>query len=219
MARINTRDFVGTRAKFQRLRDSHLFNGWIEDFFGSKLEVSTPPDVSVEVGDEFRFEGFGHHISVAFNAKLENVVIEPAPASHRLSADVSNSSNQEPRRTTLSLAVTSPVRFAASSESVRLHADRLPVKIQYNGLEISGFTLDVAPNGIGAIVTDAIEPTTSIVCSVLTPFGWVRALAVARYCIVDTEHPSGYRLGIMFTDMGRLERPRWERFISEPIAA
>ena len=64
MSRINTRDFVGTRARFQRLRDARLFNGWIENFFGSKVEVTTSTEFPVEIGDEFRFEGFGHHLSL-----------------------------------------------------------------------------------------------------------------------------------------------------------
>ncbi|MFX8731524.1 hypothetical protein ABTM48_20090, partial [Acinetobacter baumannii] len=64
MAKINPRDFIGTRCRLQRLRDAKVLNGWIEDFLSSSVDVATASELNLRVGEEFRFEGFGHHISV-----------------------------------------------------------------------------------------------------------------------------------------------------------
>ncbi|MCU0315241.1 MAG: PilZ domain-containing protein [Fimbriimonadaceae bacterium] len=216
MARINPRDFVGTRARFQRLRDAKIFNGWIENFFGSKLDVVTTTETPVLVGDEFRFEGFGHHISVVFQAKLEGVgTFDMASGGILTAIEGSNAKMIDASRVTLNLAVTSPIRYAASSESVRMMVNDIFSRILVHGSEIEGFTVDVAPNGAGLVTSGKVEPGETVIVIIDTNLGPVKAQAIVRYCRPDKERSGYYRVGLMFVDMGRIERPRWERFLRE----
>lgn len=217
MARINARDFVGTRCRLQRLRDAKVFNGWIESFFGTSLDVSTSTEASVQIGDEFRIEGFGHHIAVVMTARVEDVGVLDMLNSSQLVEVVEGTNARiiEVRKSSLKFVVSGPLRFSASPESVRLLSPDLPVAIGAGPREVSGIAVDVSPNGMGCVSTEQIEPGSQVAVTVTTPGGSVRAQALVRYCRKDADRQGHFRFGLMFTDMGRVERPRWEKFISE----
>lgn len=216
MSRINTRDFVGTRARFQRLRDARLFNGWIENFFGNKVEVTTSTEFPVEIGDEFRFEGFGHHISVVFNAKLEAVhQVDLGDLSALQAIEGSNARILEARTSTLSLVVTNQARYAASSETVRVKVQDLYTKVNWQMFAEDGFVTDVSPMGVGLLLREKISVGEPVDVQIQTNLGLVKATGSVRHCRPERDRPGYNRLGVMFTDLGRLERPKWERFLKE----
>ena len=217
MARINARDFVGTRCRLQRLRDAKVFNGWIESFFGNRVDVSVSTEAAVHIGDEFRIEGFGHHIAVVMTAKVEDVGVLDMLNSTRLIEVVegTNARMIEVRKATLQLTVSGPLRYSASPESVRLLSPDLPVAIGAGPREVSAIAVDVSPNGLGCVSPEQIEPGSQVTVMVSTPGGQVRAQALIRYCRKDPDCQGHFRFGVMFTDMGRVERPRWEKFIAE----
>lgn len=220
MARINPQDFVGTRARFQRLRDAKVFSGWIENFHGQKLDVSCSTQFAVELGDEFRLEGFGHHIAITFNAKLENIANYDILAKGGLSViEGTNGRIIEATKTTLNLVITSPVKFTASPEAVRIAVQDYPTRIQVGSQDLTGNLADIGPNGIGVKLSTKIEPSVPVVLTIQTPYGPVRTQGVTKYCRIDPDRAELFRVGIMFTDLGRLERPRWDRFLNQTRAA
>lgn len=215
MAKINSRDFIGTRCRLQRLRDAKVFNGWIDDFLGSSVDISTSTENHLEIGEEFRFEGFGHHISVVFNGRLVECHEDFREGAWRTAAQGSTARVIEVTSTLLRLAVSGPVRYSASPESVRMLCPDLPIRIAYGSNEVQGIAVDVGPNGVGVLATEQIDPGTAIAAFIETPSGKVTAQALVRYCRTNSGRPGYCRFGLMFTDMGRLDRPRWERFLKE----
>jgi len=217
MSRITSSDFVGTRARFQRIRDSKIFNGWIESFFGNRLEVSTATDHAVMIGDEFRFEGFGHMISVVFLAKLE--AIGTFDDTMGRSAQIAGSQSQivEAHRTTLRLVVSSPMRYANSPEAVRYKIKQMYAPVTVGSKTIEAFALDVSPAGIGLTTDEQIEPQTNVTVCIHTGLGKVTAPAVCRHSRPDEDRPGKFRAGFMFFELSRLDKPKWERFIKELV--
>lgn len=214
MSKISAQDFIGTRARFQRLRDAKFFHGWITGFFGNSVEVSTSTDAPVKIGDEFRFEGYGHHISVVFNGRLEEVGELDIMSDGIVTAIAgSNARVLEAKRIALKLTVVSPVRFAASNESVRLKTEDRYTKVKVGIHELEAFTVDVSPNGVGIVLRHPLNPDDCVTASVETPVGVVTGMASVRYCRPDIDRDGFYRVGLMFIDLGRVERPRWERFL------
>ena len=217
MARINAHDFVGTRCRFQRLRDAKLFNGWIEDFNSEKLDVSTSAEATAQVGEEFRFEGFGHHISVVFTARIEEVGLFDltGPGGSLSVVDGSSARMLESRRSTFRMTVCGPLRFSASPESVRMQTPDLPIRIAFGASEVEGVAVDVSPNGIGVVSREEVKPGSTVAVQIATPTGPIRAQGLIRYCRKDTERDGHFRFGVMFTEMGRIERPKWDHYLRE----
>ena len=216
MARVGARDFVGARVRFQRIRDAKIFNGWIENFFGNTIEVTTSTEAPVEIGDEFRMEGFGHHISVVFNAKLESVATFDVLSAGAVRAiEGSNARIIEAKQVSFALTVSSPVRFCASSESVRMKVGEIFTRVKAGGENVDGFVLDVGPNGLGTVLRSQLKKGDCVEVTIATNLGDIKAMANVRYSHPDKERKGLWRTGLMFTDMGRIERPRWERFLKE----
>jgi len=217
MSRISARSFIGTRTRFQRLRDAKFFNGWIEDFAGNKLRISTPNQHAVERGDEFRFEGFGHRISVVFNARLDEIGQQDmySPGMTLSQSEGSDIQLLEACRTIFDFCVTSPIRFAASTESVRMQMPEIYTTLTHEGTVIETFTIDVGPQGIGVIMREPLPHHAMVDVTVETRFGAVTAKGSIRYCRKDRDRAGMMRCGIMFTDLGRMEKPRWERFLRD----
>lgn len=214
MARIGAKDFVGTRCRFQRLRDAKFFTGWIEGFFGNSLEVSCNTDWPVQIGDEFRFEGYGHHISVVFNARLDSVGTLDVGSNGVVTAIEGTSARiLEAKRVSFKLTVSSQVRYAVSQESVRMKVNDLYTKVSKGPFSMEAVTVDVSMTGIGIVSKLELVPNEAVEVSVETPFGRVAAMGCVRYCRPDADRKGMFRSGIMFTDLGRVERPRWERFL------
>lgn len=216
MARVGARDFVGARVRFQRVRDAKIFNGWIESFFGNTIEVSTSTEAPVEIGDEFRMEGFGHHISVVFNAKLESVATFDVLSAGAVRAiEGSNARIIEAKQVSFSLTVCSQVRFSVSEESVRMKVGEIFTRVKTSSGDVDGFVVDVGPTGIGTMLRSQLTKGDCVEVVIATNLGDVKAMANVRYSQPDRERKGLFRTGLMFTDMGRIERPRWERFLRE----
>jgi len=216
MAKISAQDFVGTRARFQRIGDAKLFAGWIEDFFGHKVVISTNTNHAVQIGDEFRFEGFGNHIAVVFHAKLEAVAkLDLTNAGVVTAVEGTNARIVEAKRVKLELQVSSPVRFSASNENLRMLAPDVFTVLNEGANQVEGFMIDIAKQGIGFVSKKKVKPKEYVEVRMETRIGTIEAKGNIRYCIPDKDRDGFYRVGIMFTDLDRVNRPRWDRFLSQ----
>ncbi len=200
MSLVTSSDFVGTRARFQRLRDSKIFNGWIVTFFGNRLEVSTGADATLKPGDEFRFEGFGDHISVVFNTKLETIT---------------PGTDQTLGKSVLLLSVASPMRYADSPESVRYRIQELKAQVEHGGKTVKGSAIDASPTGVGLSCDTEIPLKCEVKVTVVTPLGAITAKAECRHCDADPDRPGKFRAGFSFLELGRVDKPKWDRFVRE----
>ncbi|MFM9873026.1 MAG: PilZ domain-containing protein [Fimbriimonadaceae bacterium] len=216
MAKISAQDFVGTRARFQRIGDAKLFAGWIEDFFGNKVVISTNTNHLVNIGDEFRFEGFGNRIAVVFNAKLDAVAkLDMANESVLTEVEGTNAKILEAKRVKLELQVCSPVRFSASHENLRMLSPDIFTVLNEGAEQVEGFMIDIAKQGIGFVSKKKVKPKEYVEVRMETRIGTIEAKGNIRYCLPDKDRTGFYRVGIMFTDMDRVNRPRWTRFLSQ----
>lgn len=216
MSRISPRDFVGTRARFQRMRDAKIFNGWIDNFFGNKLEVVTSSQFPVEVGDSFRFEGFGHHITMVFQCELESInAIDALTGGLETLIEGSNAKVLESYGATFVLKVTGQIRFAASSEAVRIKVSNLPGSVLLGPKKIHAKAVDVSPGGLGMIVEEKIDVGTDVRVNLETNFGTLTGIFQVMYCVEDFRNAGYYRSGFKIKEMDRIERPRWDRFMRE----
>lgn len=215
MSRISPKDFVGTRCRFQRLRDAKIFNGWINNYFGNEVVLATSTDSAVQIGDEFRVEGYGNQISVVFNAILKEVSTLDLTTSAKVSEIGGNATFIEAKQVAFVLDVVGVVRFSASQEPVRLKVSDLEVELTISGKKISGFAVDISNMGAGVVVTQEVPKGSVFELQLHSPFGVVTAVGGVRYCRPDPDRPQHFRIGLLFTDLGRIERPRWERLHKE----
>jgi hypothetical protein len=102
-------------------------------------------------------------------------------------------------------------RYEPTRENARTCVRNVSGTLSFEGEVVDVTVLDVSATGIG-FLTYAPLPTNSAVTFTLeTPFGPVKVSGEVRYCRSDTLRFGLYRAGSLITEMGRLDRARWNK--------
>jgi len=215
MAISSQEGFVGTRARFQRFRDGKFFYGWIEQFAGNYLRVTTQNHYPVAVGDEFRFECCGRDSSAVFKAGLSNVWLPTAnlvefkdqvQGNTALKISAINCSSFE-------LKVEGLIEYVANSEVVRMKLPEVPSLIKVEGQEFEAYAIDICAGGVGLISTQQI-PSGHIADVVLdTKISEIAASGSVVYFRPDALHHEMFRIGVKFDELSRSTLAQINRLI------
>ncbi len=215
MARISSREFAGTRSRLQRFRDAKLFNGWIESFGETSLDVTTTTSATIEIGDTFNVEVFGNGVYSTFHAEVESI----RPFDMMYGGQVRSIGKDgirfiEATQATVRLNVTSTIRFSQGTESVRIKAADHPVSLTLGEDVFQGTMIDMSPKGMGITVDEKLEPLSKVDVTVTSPFGNIVGTCEVRYCR-PIKLTGQFRCGLMFSEIERLQEQRWARFLRE----
>ncbi len=208
MSKITIHNFVGTRTRFQRLRDAKLFSGWIEAYSGSTVDLSTNTKYDLQIGDQFRVEGYGHRVTMVASGKLVEIV--------KLAQVLDGKELKiiESKRALLRIEVSGSPRYASSVESVRLKAPSVPVLFEQHGREFHGFCIDAGLNGFSFTTSSVVEVNEEIVAQVQTNHGVIVCSGNVRYCRLDRDREGMNRCGIYLHPFDRIRGTRWEAFLN-----
>lgn len=214
MSRITHLDFIGTRARLQRLTDAKILNGWIANLNDQIVDITATTVAQLHKGDQFQIEGFGNRISVSFTAVLGEVEYLEAGPKLQVDGEV-KPSLRNPMKVSLKMRIATQIRYGSSSEAVRVKVDDLPAQVVYKGARLDAVVIDVGKNGVGLVVPAAMEPGQTVQLMVGTSTGPIKTTADVRYCREEPDRPNYFRVGLMFLDLGRVERPKWEQFVKK----
>lgn len=214
MSKISIDNFVGTRTRFQRLRDAKIFTGWIESYDGMTVGLSTNTNYAVQIGDEFRIEGYGHKVSMIVNTKLLEIGKLDLINEGKVTAVAgTNSRIVEAKRVFLRMGVSGSVRFASSNENVRIKTPQLPVLVQQGVVELQGFCLDVSQHGMSFTTSGQLNANEEIKGQLQTNLGILNCTGNVRYCLPDKDRDGMFRCGIDLDPFDRTTSPKWEAFM------
>ncbi|ARU39894.1 hypothetical protein CCB80_01580 [Armatimonadetes bacterium Uphvl-Ar1] len=217
MATISAASFVGTRTRFQRLRDAKIFSGWIESCDGDLITLSTNTQAAIQIGDVFRIEGYGHKVSMIVNAQILRVG-QLDLMSDGIVAGISGTKSSviEAKRVTFQMRMSGPSRFSSSNENVRIKTPLLPVMVKSSQGEIQGFSLDVSMQGIGFTTAAVLVADEDIEAAIQTKYGMLSFRGNVRYCTSDRDRDGMYRCGIHLDPLDRTVSPKWEMLVENP---
>lgn len=214
MARISPLDFVGTRTRAQRLADGSMIDSWVEKIYGSRVELETCSHAQFKVGEKFRFELHGKKISAHFDATLVQIHSSVSNAGQsRPQTQGANALSVEPQFWTLVFAIEGSFRYVNSVQAFRTRTAGTPVTLFHEGKTTSGEVVDVGPFGFGRHVPADLLPGTLVGFEIQSPVGNINGHATVKNCRKQGE--DGYRLGAHIEKLGRLDLPRWERYVTE----
>lgn len=216
MSKITIENFVGTRTRFQRLRDAKLFSGWIESYVGNVIVLSTNTNYAVNIGDQFRIEGYGHKVSMVVNARLNEIGrLDINKESLVTEVQGTNARILEAKRIHLQMSVVGPVRFAATEESLRIKAPMLPILVEQGEVQVQGYCVDAGLQGFGFVTDCQLVSDTEVKAQIQTKHGMVVCKGNLRYCIKDRDRDDMYRCGVHISPLERTMAPRWDAFLND----
>lgn len=206
--------FSNSRARFQRLQDAKLFNGWVNALNSKGVIVSVAEGIGLSPGEQFRFEVFGTRAVAVFEAQLE--ILSGSLAAFVLSSSVRTMSSTE------------EMRVRTRDVSAKLFLAPLPLEgsgipeVDLLGTATSehpiaaGDIVDISLRGLGLLSEKPLAKGERLRMEIETPWGRCEGFGEVRYCKADR---SRFRVGIEITEMDRLNRGVFERLFNRTAAA
>ena len=102
-------------------------------------------------------------------------------------------------------------RYEPARESSRTRVRNVCGTLSYQGESVDVDVLDVSVGGVGFSTYAPIPVGAEVKLSLDTPHGPVKVSGQVRYCRSDPQRMGLYRAGAMVTEMGRLDRARWNK--------
>ena len=186
--------FVNVRVRLQRLADAKFFAGWVRTLSDTEIVVDFAGAEDFEIGSKFFVTINGVQTAAVVQATLEN---------------------QSPGFVTL--RYDGVLRYLAPSEAARRQVTGLTGVIGLDGTEIEMQVTDVSSMGFGAVIEGSLTRGTIVDIEVDTQFGNISGKAEVRYCRQDTQDSMKHRIGVLLTQLGRIETARWSRLIAEGV--
>ncbi len=188
--------FIGRRARFQRLTDGKLFSGWIEACDEERLTLLSTSTACPDRGDDIYLEGCSDLLAVSFQGRVVESIKGPSPRIY--------------------VCCNGEIRYGSPHENARRRIKRYPVLVTLeSGVPARAFIVDASKHSIGLICDQPIDRNSSVKVSVQGSSAVFHVEGHVLYCVTDRRHDKLYRFGLFVPEMPRLEQQRWERFISE----
>lgn len=186
--------YKDTRVRLQRVGDAKFFSGWIVDMSAKDATVSLNYEETMEPGDIVVGEVSGRENRALFDATVSKTVEDVV--------------HLEFRRTP---------RYEPARESSRTLVRNVSGSLSFQGEVVDVSVLDVSAGGVGFCTYAPLPTGATVKLSLDTPYGPVRVSGEVRYCRSDPQRMGLYRAGARVTEMGRLDRARWNKmnFLAE----
>ncbi len=191
------RNYEGTRARCQRIRDAKLFSGWVGEITDGYIAMTCDHVPEFEPLDQIAIEVYGHAQNLLMVGVFESVAGKQAQ-----------------------FRVVSSTRVIPAKENVRIHAGRLGVLCEFVGPEgnlLEYRVVDVSKGGVGLEGSMGLPKGHVGEIRFDTEAGDVTATAEVRYCKLD-EASREYRLGLRIEFSERVSRGRWLQLFSQVAA-
>ncbi len=102
-------------------------------------------------------------------------------------------------------------RYEETRENSRTVVRNVTGTLNFQGEGVDVNVLDVSENGIGFLTYAPLPTGSTVKLSLDTPHGPVKVSGEVRYCRSDATRWGLYRAGAVITEMGRLDRARWNK--------
>ena len=183
---------VNRRARFQRLKDAKLFNGWARELSRSRIVLESSTVQTVEAGDQVQVTIVGNNCSASFQAQCTAT-----------------------QGTLQYLPLTSPIRWLESSEDMRVRTSGQSATVRSEIGSFEVHVVDVSPKGLGFVGAFESPRGCEIVILMARPLGVAECTGTVRYC---REEDAGFRVGVLLDSMSRINSARWNSIIEADVA-
>lgn len=202
------------RAVLQAGPGAPEFYGWTKNVTPTFLTIQLGTAEPVVIGRSYVIALNGRRTSATFEAKAVSVEqFELAGQGTESTVAGTNVKIIEAKSTVIRFNILGTVRYASATERFHVLVDGVKATVKIDGESMLATVIDAAENGI-AITQFAPLPVGALVqLSIETAVGSVISDGRVRNC--RDNHDGSYRIGIELVQMGRIDGPRWQRFLSE----
>ncbi len=206
---ISDRDFINVKANIQRLSDSKLFSGWVEDFQFPYISIRCQTDTKFTLLEEFHFELQGEVSTCTFYGMLANLdgmeqlkQILGAVSDIKVVPDI-----------TLEFRAVTQKSYTAPKESFRKAVHELTGTLVCKAGRFEVDVSDVSHGGAGVLVPAMLEIGDVVDLSITTMMRCLKFECQVKSCRQDPRTEDSYFAGLEFGSMSRIDAAAWARLM------
>ena len=212
MGRVPYTEFVGARARMQRLADQRIFSGWLHELRSDRIWVTSEGPLEIDAGQRFLFQLQGP----SADAYLIASSINGAPASRSdIGAVHGNTALHMVNLPAYNypFAVITAVQLRDGQQTFRKALSALNARMHYYGEDYEVLLTDGSPAGMGALVWRELRQGSRVEITVTS--GDVESAfdCEVRHCRPDERLPGSYRVGLKFETADRIALVTWRRLL------
>ncbi len=194
-----SQDLEGFRARFNRLSDAKIFNGWVHKSTPQGITVLGDPDLPLAIDDKFMFEIVTKQQRISFTGNLRGIGVG-----------------------LYDFSIVSAPSAVPCNEPFRIVGKGVQVSLVKEDDVIETEVIDLAPDGLGLKTLAPLDRGLILRANIETPAGPISCDAEVCYCRKTRSSSESYRVGIKIALDDRVSRGRWVRTLNSnasPAAA
>ena len=214
MNKLSQAEFGRMRAIVQPVTGGKEIYAWTQSVALSHLSLEVAANGSIEIGKNYLISLNGRKTSALFEAQASTVEDFDVRA-HGTESMVSGTNVKmiEAETTVIKFTIVSPVRYASATERFHIRLEGVSAVIKVAGESMVAQIVDASENGIAVSQYAPLEVGGKVELSIKTGIGEVLSNGIVRNCTGKAD--GSFRIGIEMIAMGRIDGPRWHRFLDE----
>ncbi len=187
--------FLNTRARLQRLSDARFFSGWVSGSLGNHLSLRLAPGGDLALKDRIFVSLAAADFGATFHAEVTGLAGCEA-----------------------TLLIEGTPKYGPATEDVRYSTEAMSGTLLTGARKVDLEIGDISSKGLGGHVGSELARGTSVRFAIDGLYGQVAGAAEVRYCRADHTQPGRFRIGLLITEVGRIDQARWTRMLGSQAA-
>lgn len=214
MNKLSQREFGNMRGSLQPVGGGKDIYGWTKIVQPTFLTMVLSTADPIEIGKAYVMSLHGRRTSAVFEARAMSV--EPFDLNgHGTESTVAGTNVKiiEAEKTVIRFHIMSTVRYASATERFHVLVSGIKATVTIGGESMVASLVDAAENGVAITQFAPLQVGLKVQLAITTAIGKVISDGIVRNCRDNND--GSYRIGIEMIQMGRIDGPRWNRFLSE----
>jgi hypothetical protein len=210
MGRVPYTEFIGARARFQRLSDQYIFAGWLQTLANDNIVITSEETLPCEPMERYLFQIQGPSADAYFIAVGSGV---PTSLANYISGSTAEQLVNLPALTYKFKLITE-VQLRDSQQKARKLIQTMAAKLSACGRTYEVLIPDASLEGMGVIMWEEIQKGDIVQVDVKCSDLEATFMCEVRHCRPEQRITGAYRVGLQFHKPERVALVAWRRLIN-----
>lgn len=210
MGRVPYSEFVGSRARLQRLTDQRVYSAWVEDLGNDLVRVSTDEVIEMHPRDRFLFQLQGPSADAYFLAEGRGA--PAASFSYVLGATAQQIVNLPAHAYDFELIT--QIQMRDGQQLARRSVGTLSANMRANEVTSEVLVTDASAAGMGVLAWQELKSGDSVEISLESPEITATFACDVRHCRPEPHLIGAYRIGLQFREPDRVAVTSWRKLVN-----
>jgi len=210
MGRVPYSEFIGSRARFQRLSDQRVFAGWLQRLDNCQALVTAEEPLSLDDGERFLFQVQGPSADAYFIAGSSGIPATQTTYVHGATAK----QLVELAALNYEFSLVTQVQMRDAQQQARKAIETTVAKLQACGRTSEVLIADASGDGMGVIAWEELKKGDVVQVEIKFKNFQSSFQCDVRHCRPEQRLIGAYRVGLQFRNADRIGLVSWRNLIN-----